>query len=187
MTEQELIQALRELIAKASADAPDPRLLAREISRRDQQRIRLLAGLSIFFWLLAAAGLVLLCIGLNSFVMYVRLADSIQIQASDIRKQAGERDQHNSKVPPSDSIEGQLDRDRSERVHGTQLLHKSLWFIAGSIGALFLAALFTVLLVTTSRRATLQQINLSLMQLAEQVRQLQSAHPSEKVRTLDNS
>jgi hypothetical protein len=46
----------------------------------------------------------------------------------------------------------------------------TIWIIAGSFGSLFLAALFTVLLVTTSRRATLQQINLSLMQLAEQVR-----------------
>src|SRR5262249_34080700 len=75
MSEQELIQALRELIAKASADAPDPRLLAREISRRDRWRIRLLAGLSIFFWLLAAAGLVLLCVGLDRFVIWVRISD----------------------------------------------------------------------------------------------------------------
>jgi hypothetical protein len=183
MTEQELIQALRDLIAKASTDLPDARLLAREISGRDQQRIRLLAGLSIFFWLLAAAGLVILCIGLNSFLMYVRLAEPlpIRVQAGDMQKQPSDRDPHNSKAPPSESIAGQLERDFSERVRGTQLLHKSVWFIAGSVGALFLAALCTVLLITTSRRATLRQINLSLMELSEQVRQFRAGNPSEKV------
>jgi hypothetical protein len=187
MTEQELILALRELIAKASSDAPDSRLLAREIGRDDQRRIRWLAGLSIVFWLLAAAGLVLLCIGLNSFLMYVRLAQPIQMQASDVQKQAGDREQHNPKASPSDSIARQLDRDMRERVSGTQLLHKSIWIVAGSVGALFMAALCTVLLVTTSRRATLRQISFSLMELSEQVRQLRSANPSEKVRKPESS
>jgi hypothetical protein len=186
MTEQELILALRELIAKASTDSPDPRLVAREINRGAQLQIRWLAGLSIFFWLLAAAGLVILCIGLNSFLMYVRLAQPIQVQASDIQKQTSDRDQHDSKALSSDSIARQLDRDRRERAYGTQLLHKSIWFIAGSVGALFLAALCTVLLVTTSRRATLRQINLSLMELSEQVRQLRAGNPSEKVRRPEN-
>lgn len=186
MTEQELILALRELIAKASADLPDSRLMAREISRSDQQRIRLMAGLSIFFWLLAAAGLVLLCIGLNNFLMYVRLADINQRIAIDIQKRASDKEQHNPKAPSSDSIARALDRDLRERVHGTQLLHKSIWFVAGSVGALFLAALCTVLLVIASRRATLRQINLSLMELSEQVRQLRASNPSEKVRKLEN-
>lgn len=186
MTEQDLIVALRELIAKASLDSPDSRLLAREISRSDQQRIRLMAGLSIFFWLLAAAGLVLLCIGLNNFLMYVRLADINERIVSDIQKRANDREQHNPKAPFSDSIARALDRDLRERVHGTQLLHKSIWIVAGSVGALFLAALCTVLLVTTSRRATLRQINLSLMELSEQVRQLRSGNPSENVRKPDN-
>lgn len=186
MTEQELIVALRELIAKASADAPDSRLLAREISWRDQQRIRLLASLSIFFWLLAAVGLVLLCIGLNNFLMYVRLADINQRIASDMQKRAGDKEQHNAKPSVSDSIARELDRDFRERVHGTQLLHKSIWFVAGSVGALFLAALCTVLLVITSRRATLRQINLSLMDLSEQVRQVRVGNPSEKVRKPEN-
>ncbi len=156
--------------------------MAREISRSDQQRIRLLAGLSIFFWLLAAAGLVLLCIGLNNFLMYVRLADINQRIAIDIQKRTSDREQHNAKASVSDSIARELDRDFLERVHGTQLLHKSIWFVAGSVGALFMAALCTVLLVTTSRRATLRQINLSLMDLADQVRQLRSANPFEKIR-----
>jgi hypothetical protein len=175
MTEQELIQALRELIAEASADAPDPRLLAREISRRDQQRIRWLAGLSIFFWLLVAAGLVLLCVGLDRFVIYVRIADFLPPARTNETEKPG------PKTPILD-IRRSSEARTDAMLRGTDLIHHTIWIIAGSVGSLFLAALFTVLLITTSRRATLQQINLSLMHLAEQVRQLQSANLSEKVR-----
>ncbi|HEY7426261.1 MAG TPA: hypothetical protein VH682_18665 [Gemmataceae bacterium] len=167
MTEQELILALRELIAKAAADAPDPRLLAREISRRDQMRIRLLAGLSIFFWLLAAAGLVLLCVGLDRFVIYVRIMDYDPI------------------VPSSDHG-WPLDPRTQNMLRGTNLIHHTIWLVAGSAVSLFLGALCTVLLVTTSRRATLGQINLSLMELSEQLKQLRAANPSEKIHKPEN-
>jgi hypothetical protein len=39
MSEQELARALRDLVAKHLTDTPAPRQLAREISRRDQQRV----------------------------------------------------------------------------------------------------------------------------------------------------
>lgn len=176
MSEQELIQALRELIAKASSDAPDPRFLVREISRRDRRRIRLLAVLSIFFWLLAAAGLVLLCVGLDRFVIYVRMMDYLPAgQANGTDKPAPETPR------PSDQSARQL-----RMLYGTQLLHKSIWIVAGSVVSLFLGALCTVLLITTSRRATLHQINLSLMALSEQLKQLRSANPSEKIHRPEN-
>lgn len=168
MTEQELIQALRDLIAKTSTDSPDPRLLARDINRSDQRRIRWLAGLSIFFWLLAAAGLMLLVLGLHHLVVYVRTAD--HYPAAQPKEPFAPRNQ-----PHADTREIYM-------LRGTGMIHHSLGVVAGSVGALFLAALCTVLLVTTSRRATLRQINLSLMELSEQVRQLRAANPSEKVR-----
>jgi len=179
MTEQELVQALRELIARASADAPDPRLLAREISRSDERRIRWLAGLSIFFWLLAAAGLVLLVIGLDRFVIYVRIADFY----SPARPQ-DTKFKPDPLAPPGHPL---ADRTLA-MLHGTNLIHHTLWIVGGSVGALFMAALCTVLLVTTSRRATLRQINLSLMELSEQLRQsLRAGNPSEKVHKHENS
>jgi hypothetical protein len=178
MNEQELVGALRDLIAKASLDAPDPRLLAREIRRHDQQRIRLLAGLSIFFWLLAAAGLVLLCIGLDRFVIYVRIADNYPVvRPSDMEEENG----------PDAPRHTALSTREVQMLNGTQLLHQSIWIIAGSVASLFLGALCTVLLVTTSRRATLRQINISLMGLSEQLKQVrQAAHP-EALRKPGNS
>ncbi|HEY7159029.1 MAG TPA: hypothetical protein VH575_34115 [Gemmataceae bacterium] len=176
MTEQELIQALRELIAKASSDAPDPRLLAREISRRDQWRIPLLASLSLFFWLLAAAGLVLLCVGLDRFVIWVRISDAYPVVQPNVTDKPAPKAPHFS---PLSERERQL-------LYGTNLIHHTIWVVAGSAVSMFLGALCTVLLITTSRRATLGQINLSLMELSEQLRQLRSANLTERVRKPEN-
>jgi hypothetical protein len=57
-------------------------------------------------------------------------------------------------------------------IWGTQLLHKDIPFTAGAVVALLLAALCTVLLVFTSRRATLHQIHLALMELSERLKEL---------------
>ncbi len=54
---------------------------------------------------------------------------------------------------------------------GTDLLHHSLPYIDGALAALLLAAISTVWLVFASRRTTLNRINLSLAQIAEEIRQ----------------
>jgi type II secretory pathway pseudopilin PulG len=63
-------------------------------------------------------------------------------------------------------------------LHGTEPLHHGLWVVAGAIVSLLLAALFTVLLVFSSRRATLRQINVSLMEISEQLKQLRRSAPT---------
>lgn len=183
MSEQELIEALRHLIANASSDAPDPRTLVREISRSDQRRIRLLASLSIFFWLLAAAGLVLLLIGLHLLVLYVRNGNvTLEEMGPATRQVLGlpiklEDLDANAKH----SADERLRRyHQDQMLHGTQLLHKSIPIITGSVAAMFLAALCTVLLVTASRRTTLRQISISLMELSEQVKQLRGTNAPAK-------
>jgi hypothetical protein len=150
MNENELAVALGKLVSKTTPQPPDPRALALEILRRDRQRFRLLAGLSIFFWLLAVAGLVLLLVGLHRFVISVRIAGF---------------------YPPGEQ--------EGLRIHGTSLLHHSIPVIGGSIGALLLAALCTVLLISSARTATLNQITISLMELSEQLRQMRHAPTTE--------
>jgi hypothetical protein len=151
MNDNELATALGTLISKAVPQSPDPRALALEVLRRDRQRFRLLAGLSVLFWLLGLAGLVLLLVGLHRFVISVRIAGFF---------------------PPGD-LEG-------IRIHGTSLLHHSIPVIGGSIGALLLAALCTILLISSSRTATLNQISISLMELSEQLRQMRQASAGER-------
>lgn len=52
------------------------------------------------------------------------------------------------------------------------MLHHSIPLIAGSIVSLMLGAVCTLLLVYTSRRATLRQLNAGLLQISEQLREL---------------
>jgi hypothetical protein len=60
-------------------------------------------------------------------------------------------------------------------LRGTTLIHHTLPYIAGAVVSLLLAALFTVLLIFSSRRATLSRINLSLMQISEELRLLRAS------------
>jgi hypothetical protein len=125
--------------------------------------------------------LVLLCVGLDRFVIYVRIMDHLPDPP------AKDKDNPDRNAPFPDSRPFSIPPRTVQMLHGTQLLHQSIWYIAGSVAALFLAALCTVLLVITSRRATLRQINLSLMELSEQLKQLRQAAPPESVRKPGNA
>jgi hypothetical protein len=141
MTQKDFNSAFGDLMSQPSSPAPDPRWIASEILRRDRMRTRILAGLTLFFWLIGVSGMLLLVFALNDFVMFIRL------RGGDAHSQMA-------------------------NILGTQLIHECLPWVSGSIVALMLAALFTVLLVLTSRQATLNSINISLWQMAEQLKQI---------------
>src|SRR5262245_25948473 len=61
MSEKELGQALINLNMPSAPAASDPPLLTREILARDRRRIRRLASLATFFWILTAAAVLCLC------------------------------------------------------------------------------------------------------------------------------
>jgi hypothetical protein len=128
----------------------DPHFIAYEMVRRDQQRTRIYAALALFFWLVGTAGMLLLAIGLDRLVLYLRIGGRMPSHGDD------------------------------EMLWGTSLIHHSLPFIEGSVVALMLAALFTVLLVFSSRQATLNRINLSLMQISEELKQMRQSPPENK-------
>jgi hypothetical protein len=167
MSEKDLADALRDIIAGGLSSPPDPRQLAAEIIRRDKWRVQTLAGLSIFFWLLAVAGLILFVVALDRFVIFVRVTDLPGAPPGNV-----------GKLNPQDP----LTPAQIERLHGTSLLHHSLPVVGGAVVALLLAALCTVLLVFSSRRATLRHIQLSLMTISEQLKELQRAPAPESER-----
>ena len=150
MTEKELGRALLNLDVAPPPAAPDPRQLTRQILARDRRRIRLLAGLATLFWVLTAAGIVCLC---PFYVMIV---------APRLRAyQAGR---------------AQLENDWNDwALVGDWAAY---WMLA-CILSLLLAAICTVLLILLSRRATLRQINASLVEISEQLKQLRPLPPSE--------
>jgi hypothetical protein len=57
---------------------------------------------------------------------------------------------------------------------GTDFIHHIMPYVGGGVIALLLAALFTVLYVSSSRQATLTRINLSLMQMSEELKQMRA-------------
>lgn len=151
MTEKDLGKALLNLDMASAPAALDPRQVTRKILERDRRRLRLLAGLAILFWVLAAAGIVCLC---PFYVIVV---------APRLRAyQAGR---------------AQLEKDWND---WALVGDWAAYWILACIILLLLAAVCTVLLVLLSRRATLRQINASLVEISEQLKQLRQLSPSEQ-------
>jgi hypothetical protein len=144
--------------------SPSSHEIAMSLVRRDQRRTWVLAALSLVLWIVGTAGMLLLVIGLNRLVIFIRVADMTP------------------NPPPTQTLNSQassnkqrptITSDRDDKMlQGTSLIHHSLPLIGGSVVALLLAAMFTVLLIFSSRRATLNRINISLAQIAEQLKLL---------------
>jgi hypothetical protein len=143
VSEQELVRALQELIARHSPPA-EPHRLSAEIVSRDHWRIRLLGGVTALLWLGGIAGVLYMIFWFNRFIIAYTpgpLGD------------------------PHDQPGWQL-------FHIVRELHHSLEGCMAAVLALLLAGLCTVWLVFSSRRATLNQINNSLVEISEQFRQM---------------
>jgi len=132
----------------------DPQAIVHEMLRRDERRTRFLAALCITFWFAGGSGMLLLVYALNKLVLFLRLAPGL---------------------PWNEHLYSGTTRPAPQWLlgdWGTNLIHHAAPYIAASVLCLLLAAIFTVMLVFSSRRATLSRINLSLMQMAEQLRQM---------------
>jgi hypothetical protein len=151
MNEKEIGKALLNLDAGTSAGAPDPRQLAGKVLQQERRRIRVLTGLTILLWLVAAAGVF--------WVIYVATWHIYP------KQQKLMRDATLGLVPLEEIVAIQ-----ALHFHVLELCTR---VIAAAFVALTLAALCTVLLVLVSRRATLRQINNQLADISEQLKQLQ--------------
>jgi hypothetical protein len=151
MVQDDFNSSFRRQLAGELPMAQDPHYIAVKIVHRDLRRTRVLAGLSLLFWLLGATGMLLLVLGLDRLVIFLRIADGLPWS-------------FNGKTMAASPGQEQM-------FWGTNLIHHGIPFIEASIVALALAALFTVMLVMSSYRATLNRINFSLAQIAEQLKQ----------------
>ena len=142
MSEQELVRALQELVARHAPPA-EPRQLSAEIIFRDRWRVRLLAGVTALLWLVGIAAVLYMVFWFNRFIIA---------------------------YTPRDANGKEL--WLSEEFHSKMELHHSLEACEAAVPALLLAALGTLWLVFSSRRATLNQINLRLAEISEQLRQM---------------
>lgn len=152
MSEEELTRALQEIVTRHSPAAAPWRLRS-ELVSRDRQRIRLLAGVTALLWLVGIAGVLYMIFWFNRFII--------------------------AYAPATPGGPDGWEASRAgEQFHAKMELHHSLEACMAAVPALLLAALGTVWLVFSSRRATLNQINLSLAEISEQLRQMrQPAQP----------
>jgi hypothetical protein len=158
MTEKDLSKALLNLNMAPTLAAPDPRQLTLKVLDRDRRRIRLVAGLTTLFWTLTAVGIFCVC---PFYVMIV----APRLHAY----QAGR---------------AQLANDWKDWAMVGDWA--ACWIIACII-SLLLAALSTVVLILLSRRATLRQINASLADICELLKQLGQRSANESRKTTGNA
>ena len=146
MTEKELGQALLNLEAFAT---PDPKRMVKNILAKDQRRVQVWKWLAILTWLLAT---VLIFADLVNFGLIFPLQAHVlqQIDAGTVTA---------------------AERDQLQRI-SLIAFEKGTLLIAFAVAIMALAALFSLLLLLASRRATLRQMNASLMEISEQLKQL---------------
>jgi len=150
MTQEDFRNALRSMSAHGLPPAPSAHDMARALVSRDHRRTGLFGVLALFFWFVGAGGLIWLVIALNRFVTFLRIAPGLPW--SQARPVPGHQD-------PFEYM-----------IWGTTFIHRTAPFVCGAIACLLLAAIFTVMMIYASQRATLTRINLSLAELAEQVK-----------------
>jgi hypothetical protein len=150
MSEQELIRALQELIARHSPPGA-PRRLSSRMMARDRWRVGLLTGATTLLWSGGIAGVLYMVFCFNRFIIATPIATP------------GATDELDFRSSPFGS---------NWVFHTKMELHHSLEACMAAVPALLLAGLSTVWLVFSSRRATLNQINMSLAEISEQLRQM---------------
>lgn len=150
MSADDFSSAFQKQLAVPPSKLPSAHDIAGQVIARDQRRVIVLAVLSVVFWLLGAAGIMLLVIDLNEFVMGVRLNHAAERMDAQGERAAG-------KGPWDVNL-------------GTDPFHHAFPLLIVGVAALPLAALATVLLIFTSRRATMNRINMSLAQICEQLK-----------------
>ena len=150
MSDQELIRALQDVVARHSPPAPAHQL-SLELQARDRWRIRILAGITTLLWIGGIAGMLYMIFWFNRFIIL-----------------------SSTHFDGPNAPEGYESWRAGEEWHAKRELHHSLEACMVAVPALLLAALGTVWLVFSSRRATLNQINISLAEISEQLRHLRT-------------
>ena len=148
MTENDIRAAMLKLDTTLPAGSLEPRQAANRVLKRHQWQMRLLTGISIFLWLLAAAGVLYVAYG-AVWYLYPR-----------------------QRLLMRDAALGKIPADKIDALQATHfmVIEAATVVLAASFIAMTLAALCTVLLVLVSRRATLSQINQQLAGISEQLR-----------------
>ena len=151
MGEKELGKALLDLDARTLAGAADPREPTMRVLDRDRRRVWWLTAVTIAFW-----------IGALFMVLWMLVALALLMPfEAHLRNEA---EVARAGLTPAMRAEGELNAHIMSRMITVG--------ITAAVGVLALAAGSTVFLVLATRRATLRQINASLLEISDQLKQL---------------
>ena len=156
MTDKDLGSALLALDADKLA-GDDARQQTWKILERDRRRVWWLTAITIALW----AGAILMVFGM---LVAFGLVFPLQAKLRDPAELA--------RLPPE---------MRQDAQFKAQIAFQMVTVgVTCSVGILAMAALATICLVIASRRATLRQINASLLEISQQLRELRQANPPPK-------
>jgi hypothetical protein len=156
MSDHELGKRLLQAGAAEHSGRLDARSLTTQVLDRDRRRLWLLGGLILLLWLLGAAGI--------GFVLYELAVYVPRYLAFAMEK------------------EGTTSMTRRQSITESSLagFQIGMIVISCSVAVLALAALGTFLLVLATRRATLRQVNASLLLISARLEQLQELRERER-------
>jgi len=159
MSEKELGRALLDLDSRQLAGITDPREQTWKILERDRRRVWWLTALTITLW--AAAILMVLWMMISFalvFPLLAKLRDEAQVARLEMTPAMLEDARFQAEVAFKMTVVG----------------------VTVSVGITCLAILASLLLNIANRRATLRQINASLLEISQQLKELKqgSAKPA---------
>ena len=157
----DLGKALLQLNSLELAGVTDARQQTWQVLERDRRRVRLWTGVTVGLWLLAMAWIV--------FVL-VTFGLLMPMQAK-LLQDPDKADERFKDDPEKAKAAAQM----REPVMMNLILQKLVVNVTAAVAVLSLAALATVFLVLASRRATLRQVNASLLEISEQLKLLRQA------------
>jgi len=156
MSEKELGRALLDLDAQKLAGLPDAREQTWKILERDRRRVWWLTALTVTLWTGAIAMVFAMLIAFGLLMpLQAKLRDDVQLARI-----------------------GLTPADREVALHKAAIIFQMITVgVTASVGLLSFASLATLFLVVASRRATLRQINASLLEISQQLRELKQLGP----------
>jgi hypothetical protein len=155
MTESKLGRALLDLDASHLSGVSDVKQQTWRVLERDRRRVWWLTALTVTLWAAAILMVLLMLVAFGLvFPLQAKLRDPAEV----------------ARLPP----EVQKDAQFAAQVY----FQMTVVGVTCSVGILALAALSTICLVVASRRATLRQLNASLLEISEQLKLLRQAPPA---------
>jgi hypothetical protein len=172
--ERELGDALLKLDIRGIEAASDARRMAERLFARDRRRIRILGGWAILFSLLSAAAFY----GMFDILVNRTIPSVLYLHDKLSKIDAGNGSMETSMNQGEQKILANNDRTEAKQARTPprkwyQSNTLIMWIGISSAAMIVFAAAATVGLIFASRWAALRQINASLLEISNQLKQLQ--------------